>query len=175
MPGRKGTHSVAVSDGRPGSFSRLPGVMLLFLLCCGGTALAGTAEFTPPGASDRCPVCGMFVSPYPAWFAEVVLVDQPPLYFDGPKDLFNYLLSRASYHPSPVPEIAAVFVTEYYTQQQLPAESVSFVAGSDVLGPMGKELVPVAGEKPLQTFLQDHGGDRVMRYVDQQLKVVPAP
>jgi len=150
-------------------------LVLMLLLCSGNVLAEESAGFTPPEDSERCPVCGMFVAPYATWIAEVVLVDQPPLYFDGPKDLFNYLLTRASYPPSSQPELAAVFVTEYYTQQHLPAEAVYFVAGSDVLGPMGKELVPIEGEEALTSFLLDHGGERVMRYEDQQLKEVPKP
>jgi len=138
-----------------------------------GVAWAGPSEFSPPGEKARCVVCGMFVEPYPAWVAEVVLEGAAPYYFDGPKDLFRYLEERDKYHPGEkVPPVAAIFVTEYYTQQHLAAEEVFFVAGSDVLGPMGHELVPVAGEQSLQTFLQDHGGNKVMVYRDMKLTEV---
>jgi len=134
---------------------------------------AETPEFTAPDEKARCVVCGMFVAPYPAWLAAVVLEGQPTLYFDGPKDMFKYLDARIDYHPGmDLPEISAVIVTEYYTQQPVAAEEVFFVSGSDVLGPMGHELVPVAGEQPLETFLQDHGGGLVLVYHEHKLEEV---
>ncbi|HEX9136436.1 MAG TPA: nitrous oxide reductase accessory protein NosL, partial [Nitrospirota bacterium] len=51
---------------------------LLFLLTTGIAALqAATAvkAWVRPAAGDRCPVCGMFVSKYPDWTAEIVFQD----------------------------------------------------------------------------------------------------
>jgi len=118
----------------------------------------------------------MFVSAYPSWWAAVVLSDGSTLYFDGPKDMFTYLADRSTYHPNqPLREINAIFVTDYYTGQPRLAREVFFVTGSDVLGPMGKELVPVAGEQALKTYLHDHGGDKVEIYRNGKLEEIPVP
>lgn len=53
------------------------------------------------------------------------------------------------------------WVTEYYTQQRLPVSQVFFVAGSDVTGPMGQALVPIAGREAPEQFLKDHPGSRI--------------
>jgi nitrous oxide reductase accessory protein NosL len=38
------------------------------------------------------------------------------------------------------------------------------VIGSDTLGPMGHELVPLASEEDAQEFLKDHQGTRILRF-----------
>jgi nitrous oxide reductase accessory protein NosL len=38
------------------------------------------------------------------------------------------------------------------------------VIGSDTLGPMGHELVPLASEAEAREFLKDHHGRRVLRF-----------
>jgi hypothetical protein len=46
---------------------------------------------------------------------------------------------------------------EYYSQELKPAEGLRFVEGSDVVGPMGPELVPVSTENAGK-FARDHNG-----------------
>lgn len=42
----------------------------------------------------------------------------------------------------------------------MPVGVVWFAAGSDVTGPMGRTLVPVAGREEAEHFLKDHHGAR---------------
>jgi nitrous oxide reductase accessory protein NosL len=46
---------------------------------------------------------------------------------------------------------------------------VIFVTGSDVLGPMGKELVPILGREAAETFRRDHAGEKLLRFDGRQL------
>ena len=102
------------SDGRRRSGLSL-WAMLLFLALTGAPAFAGQPLFEPPSSSARCPVCGMFVASYTGWLATVQFEGAAPFYFDGPKDMFNYLFSRSTYHPDgTLPTITGVYVTEYY-------------------------------------------------------------
>lgn len=124
---------------------------------------AGNAEgpVPPPGPRERCPVCGMFVAPHPTWIASLRLPDGAREYFDGPKDLFRRLVA------SPGRELAGEpFVTDYYSTETIDARGAWFVAGSDLLGPMGRELVPFANEKEARGFLRDHGGTAVLSFRD---------
>ncbi len=41
-----------------------------------------------------------------------------------------------------------------------------YVVGSDVLGPMGHELIPFASEKDAKTFLVDHRGQKILHFKD---------
>ena len=52
-------------------------------------------------------------------------------------------------------------VREYFTGNQLDGRAVFWVAGSDVIGPMGPEPVPVHGKKELAVFRKRHGGTAV--------------
>ncbi len=112
-----------------------------------------------PAKRDRCPVCGMFVAPYPHWVAVIEFSDGSHAFFDGPKDMFRYLFDMAKYtREKTKADVAHVYVTEFYTTQLMKVSDVTFITGSDVLGPMGHELVPVAGEVNAGTFMKDHGG-----------------
>jgi hypothetical protein len=46
---------------------------------------------------------------------------------------------------------------EYYSQEMKPVEELRFVRGSDVLGPMGPDWVPVR-EDTARRFARDHNG-----------------
>ena len=48
----------------------------------------------------------------------------------------------------------------------LDAKEAFFVVGSDVFGPMGKELVPFAKRAEAEEFLRDHRGKKVLRFAD---------
>jgi nitrous oxide reductase accessory protein NosL len=108
-----------------------------------------------PGPKDRGAICGMFVAKYPAWVASIVYADGSHRFFDGPKDLFKYLIQN----PSSKEDEVAIWVTDYYTTRPLAARDALFVLGSDVLGPMGAELVPLASVEMAESFRADHGGD----------------
>jgi nitrous oxide reductase accessory protein NosL len=118
-----------------------------------------------PAATDTCPVCGMFVAKYPEWIATVLYRDGHAHHFDGAKDLFKYLLDLARWAPGHRAEdIAAIGVTEYYELKRIDARQACYVIGSDVLGPMGHELIPLATEEDAAGFLEDHEGSAILRF-----------
>ena len=140
---------------------------LCILILCSTTH---AAEPAAPDKDDRCPVCGMFVAPYPEWVGTIVFRDGSQLYFDGCKDLFRYYFAQT------VPErqrVASIHVTEYYSTRLMQVEDLFFVLGSDVLGPMGRELIPVAGKENAQTFLRDHRGTDILNF--DQLNAAKLP
>lgn len=118
-----------------------------------------------PGERDICAVCGAAVATCPAWVAQVVFEDGSSAFFDGTKDLFEYLLSRSRYLPRKHRlEIEAIFVTDYFEQRLIDARTAFFVNGSDVHGPSGRQLVPVETLERAEGFLRDHPGARVIRF-----------
>jgi nitrous oxide reductase accessory protein NosL len=118
-----------------------------------------------PGPKDICPVCGMLVSKYPNWTALVQYRDGHVHFFDGAKDLFKYLHDLAKYAPGHRREdIALVQVTDFYSLVRLDARAAFYVVGSDVLGPMGHELVPLASRADAEEFLKDHKGRRILAF-----------
>ena len=130
-------------------------------------------DLPKPGPKDTCPVCGMFVVKYPEWIATVVYTDGHAHHFDGAKDLFKYLLDLARWAPGHRAEdIRAIGVTEYYGLDLIPAREAWYVIGSDVLGPMGHELIPLHTQADAEEFLRDHKGERILRFDDVTLDLL---
>lgn len=122
-------------------------------------------EYRPPGPRDLCPVCGMVVSKYPGWTASVTWRDGHAHYFDGAKDMFKFLHDLSRYAPGHRrADIAALFVTEYYDLMRIDARQAWYVIGSDVLGPMGHEFVPLASRADAEEFMRDHKGRRILGF-----------
>jgi len=124
------------------------------------TVIAAAEGPPSPGPKDRCAVCGMFVAKYPNWVATIVYADGSHQFFDGPKDLFRSLLGEGG---SPTLD-AEIWVTDYYTTKPINARDAFFVAGSDVFGPMGAELIPLATADLAESFRADHGGADVLAF-----------
>jgi len=118
-----------------------------------------------PGKQDRCPICGMFVAPYPEWTSIILFADGTQLFFDGAKDLFRYYFALPSAaDPRNRDDIKEILLSDYYSTRLLPVAQLYFVLGSDVYGPMGHELVPVAGKAAAETFARDHNGKSVLSF-----------
>ncbi len=128
---------------------------------------------TAPGPKDRCGVCGMFVAPYVNWVSVIQFKNNTKTYFDGPKDMFTYIFDLKKYRSDlNENDISDIYVTEYYTTQLKKANEVFFVVGSDVMGPMGNELVPIQGQDKAKTFLRDHGGKKIMHFDGKTLSEI---
>ena len=140
-------------------------VVVTLLFAVPSLARAGELVVPPPKADSVCPVCGMFVAKYPEWIGYVVYKDGHAHYFDGAKDLFKFIHSPKSYDKGHRPEdVATVAVTDYYAVEPIPADGAWYVIGSDVLGPMGHELVPLSTEAEAKEFLRDHQGKKILRF-----------
>ncbi len=146
---------------------------IFLLLISAGSSFAADPKL--PGKRDRCPVCGMFVAPYPDWVATIVFSDDSQLFFDGAKDLFRYYFSLPNQNDSRTrAEISTIYLTDYYSTRLLPAEQLFLVIGSDVYGPMGHELIPVAGAAEAKTFAKDHQGQQIISFDQLTPQHLPA-
>ena len=148
------------------------------LLCLGVPARAGAEalELPKPKPMDACPVCGMLVAPYPYWIATVLFSDGSADHFDGAKDLFKYLHDMPKYARGRTKDaIRAIGVTDYYTpDQRIDARAAIYVVGSDVLGPMGHEFVPLADAADAAEFMKDHKGKRTLTFEEATLALALA-
>ncbi len=132
-----------------------------------GVSLAAASESVQlkPDKQEKCPVCGMFVYKYPDWTAQVIFNDQSQFYFDGVKDLIKDLFHLEKYHPGKTSaDIKTIRVTDYYDMVAIEGRSAHYVAGSDVFGPMGKELIPFTTREAALEFSNDHGGAGVLTF-----------
>jgi copper chaperone NosL len=116
-----------------------------------------------PDKKVKCPVCGMFIYKYPDWVGEIIFSDGTAAFFDGAKDLFKYYFDLKKYEPEKTQkDIAAIYVTEYYDMKLMNARKAFFVIGSDVFGPMGRELIPFFTKEDASEFKKDHNGTRIL-------------
>ena len=137
---------------------------LLILLFSMNLSYADEPEITIK-KTDRCPVCGMFVYKYPKWVAQIIFKDGSYYFYDGAKDMFKHIFDTAKYTPGKASaNIKDIYVTDYYEVELIDAKSAFFVIGSDVLGPMGHELLPFKDQEAAQEFLEDHKGKSIIRF-----------
>ena len=139
---------------------------LLFSLGLSFSAAIAAPPTAPfPSAKDKCPVCGMFVGKYPDWVASVTFRDSTTLFFDGARDLFTYYHNIQKYTPArKQASVSALTVKDYYSLKPVDARQAHFVVGSDVFGPMGKELIPFRTEADAREFLKDHKGKKIVGF-----------
>lgn len=159
--------SIHHSDGRRLCALTIPGLLLALLLWSVAPVMAGgkTIAVPPPGPTDACPVCGMFPVKYPDWTATIVYKDGHAHHFDGAKDFFKYLLDMKKFSGGhKKSDIMAMAVTDYYATDKIDPRTAFYVIGSDVLGPMGHELVPHPDMYDAKSFMKDHKGKRILTF-----------
>jgi nitrous oxide reductase accessory protein NosL len=141
-------------------------LLLAVLWSLTGWALAqGAAKVPKPGPKDLCPVCGMLVSKYPNWVATIIYKDGHAHHFDGAKDMFKFWFEPAKYAAGHRREdMVTIRVTDFYNLQPVDARKAFYVIGSDVLGPMGHEFVPLATKEDAEDFLKEHKGRRILGF-----------
>lgn len=140
-----------------GRFMRYAAILLILVLSL--TSVCFATEPVKPSGTDKCPVCGMFVAKAPDFLAEIVFKDGSCAIFDGPKDMFKYYLNLPRYNASKKQEdVKAVYVTDYYAIKWIDGLQAVYVVGSDVMGPMGKELIPFGKQEDTDEFMADHNG-----------------
>ncbi len=150
---------------------------ILAALLFAWAALAAAQGLPPkPGPKDLCPVCGMLVSKYPNWVATIVYKDGHAHHFDGAKDMFKFWFEPAKYAAGNRlhrrEDMAELWVTDFYNLQRMDARKALYVTGSDVLGPMGHEFVPLASKEDAADFLKEHKGRKILTF-DQVTKDLP--
>ncbi|AXX91806.1 hypothetical protein CPU12_11395 [Malaciobacter molluscorum LMG 25693] len=113
----------------------------------------------------KCPVCGMYVAKHPKWAALIEVNNSHTHYFDGAKDMFKFYLNPSKFsHSHTKDEMKNIIVSDYYTLEKIDAKKAFYVIGSNVYGPMGKELIPFKTQKEANTFMKNHYGKKVLKF-----------
>jgi nitrous oxide reductase accessory protein NosL len=140
--------------------------MIIFILLTTG-AIAGERKPIKPANADKCPVCGMFVAKYPDFIAQILFKDGSYALFDGPKDMLKYYFNFAKYAQGKrAMDIDSLYVTDYYSLTPIDGFNAVYVLGSDVFGPMGRELIPFAKLSDAEEFKKDHKGTSILKFGD---------
>lgn len=146
-------------------------IAIIFLTVTG--SLADDVKPAAPAAGDKCPVCGMFVAKYPDFLTQIVFKDGSQVFFDGVKDMMKYYFNLPRYNPSKkAADIASILVTDYYSLKLIDGLKAYYVFGSNVYGPMGKELVPFIGEPEAKEFMKDHAGKSIHGFNDINIHLI---
>src|SRR5512139_656501 len=128
-------------------------------------AYGGDQRPVTPSQKDKCPVCGMFVAKYRDFLAEIVFKDGTYVVFDGTKDMVKYFLNPGKYGAQKQAEdIDTIYVTDYYKLALIDGLRAYYVAGSDIYGPMGRELIPLEKEEDAIGFMRDHKGKAILKF-----------
>lgn len=107
---------------------------------------------------ERCKNCGMKIDPTSAWNADLIGMDDKPVRFDTPRCAFTYWRGGKM-------QAKDLRAQDYYERAWKSSAELKFVLGSDVLGPMGPDLVPVESARAGK-FVQDHSADKAVAAAD---------
>ena len=158
------------------------GTLVLLLAAGLGCAAAEekAAEQAPAAASGQvasqaaieipadvsCGKCGMFPAKYPRWQSQIIFKDGSMTPFDGCKCMFNFLMAVEKFDKTHSSEdVQVVWVKDFDSGAWINAVDAHYVVGSDMMGPMGKELIPFADSGAAMKFNQAHGG-AMMQYAE---------
>jgi copper chaperone NosL len=141
-------------------------VIVLFSLVFSAQAASSAtlSEVESVSGDTRCPVCGMFVSKYQNWLTQLKMSDGSREVFDGVKDMMAYYFSPDKYGQKPGVKNSEVQVKDYYSGSWIDGKLAYYVFGSDVMGPMGHELIPFENEAAAKNFTKDHKGKQLLAF-----------
>lgn len=152
------------------NFSRM---IVIAMLLAGPVAMADKGAPIEAAKTDKCPVCGMFVAKYPDFLTQVIFTDDAHAFFDGAKDMFKYYFNLKKYQPAKkTSDVASVYVTDYYSVTPIDGRKAWYVVGSDVFGPMGRELIPFAKKSDAAGFMKDHAGKKLLRFEEVTPEII---
>lgn len=115
------------------------------------------------GPADRCPVCAMRPARYLKSACAIQLADGRTFYFCETGCMLRAWLHPDIHLGADKRALARVVAREYFTGAHLDGNAAVWVAGSDVIGPMGPMIVPLDGDDHLAAFRRRHGGRVVFR------------
>ena len=114
--------------------------------------------------SDRCPVCAMFPARRPQTAAAITLKSGETFYLCGNGCLLRTWLRPTVYLGKTQLEIDRLVVRDYFSGQPIDGRTATWVAGSDVVGPMGPAIIALGDAAQLATFKNRHGGKTVFTF-----------
>jgi hypothetical protein len=113
---------------------------------------------------ERCAFCGMKLDAASPWRTDLVRADGGHVRFDTPRcALLAWRSGRVA--------AADISLQEFYERTWTRGEDLRFALGSDVVGPMGPDAVPVDPARA-EKFASDHHATRVLSLGDLTVAVL---
>jgi copper chaperone NosL len=107
---------------------------------------------------DHCPVCGMFPARRPECAGALQLHDGRTFYFCSNRCLLGAWRNPGTHLGVSADAIKRLIVLDYFNGTPIDGRSAWWIAGSDVIGPMGPALVTMSDRDHATVFQQRHGG-----------------
>ena len=165
-------HAGLPARRQPSAMKRLY-ILFILIFLTATVVFAGQRQPVRPTMKDKCSVCGMFVAKYSDFVAEILFKNGSYAVFDGAKDMFKYFFNIKKYNPMMDKEnIEAIYVTDYYSLNLIDGQKAYYVLGSNIYGPMGKELIPFEKESDATVFMKDHQGKSILRFHEVKYDIV---
>ena len=139
------------------------------LLAIAFSCVALLASLAPVACSrrdERCAYCGMKLDPSSPWRADLVRGDGVHVHFDTPRCAL--LAWRTGRFPA-----TGIELQEFYGRAWRNGEELRFALGSDVVGPMGTDAVPVDPARE-EKFASDHHAAKVVALADLTVALLQA-
>ena len=118
------------------------------------------------GEKDRCPVCAMKVKDHSKFASAIQLKNGITYYFCGTGCMIRSWMHPEAFLGVQKDLMETPIVRDYFTGKEMDARHAIWVAGSDVVGPMGPALVPLRNKEDFEAFLRRHGGTTSFRLED---------
>jgi len=106
----------------------------------------------------RCPVCAMTVGEKRKLASAIELADGTTYYFCGSGCMMRSWLHPEALLGASKSDVKRVVTRDYFTGDHIDAKAAVWVAGSDVVGPMGPAIVALKDKGAAETFRERHGG-----------------
>jgi len=119
--------------------------------------------------SFDCRYCGMPSQEYPKWKAKVVTATGN-IWYCSPRCMFISTLDKEKGPKS----VKSIKVISYYDTKPIDAKTAMYVIGSDVIGPMGHDLVPLKDKAAAKDFKNEHKGDAIVTFDKVTMKMIQA-
>lgn len=114
-----------------------------------------------------CHNCGMPSNEFPKWRVKVE-AEAKGVWYCSPRCMFMVTLDQAKAPKG----IKSIQVVEYYNTKGIDGKTAYYVTGSDILGPMGHDFVPLKDKAAADDFKKEHKGDKVLKFDEISLETV---
>ena len=111
----------------------------------------------------KCPLCGMYPARYPEFDCQIVFKDGSYEAFDSAVGLLVYLLFPDNTEIKLQP-ITKIYFKDYLKGSWLEAGKTFFVTGSEIMGPMGVEFLPIDSEQAAKELKKQEKGKDIIHF-----------
>jgi len=138
-------------------------LLIFFLIALLGMTSWASSQPIKIESHKECPLCGMYPARYPEFNCQIVFEDGSYEAFDSAIGLMVYLLFTDNTGIK-LKSIAKIYFKDYLKERWLEAGKTFFVTGSEIMGPMGVEFLPVDSEQAAKRLKKQEKGKDIIHF-----------